>query len=137
MACSNCSPNIDKIGADPGNFQWSVVRGDTASLRIKFFEKNETTAYTTTTWTYKSTAYDPVTKTSYTLDVSSGVGYVDIIAQPTKTKLWGAGYQDKVAELNFDLQVTIPSAGSGSFDTIWTPVVGTIIVLADITPGGL
>jgi hypothetical protein len=78
-----------------------------------------------------------ITKTSHVLDISSAAGYVDIIAQPSKTKLWGLGYQDKVAELNFDLQVTIPSAGSGNADTVWTPVIGTISVLADITPWSL
>ena len=134
MACSSCFQTTDQFGANPTNIQWSVVRGDTATLRVQFFQEDEATAYTTTTWVYKSTAYDPVTKTSYVLDVSSAAGYVDIIAQPTKTKLWGAGYQDKVAELNFDLQVTIPSAGSGNADTVWTPVIGTISVLADITP---
>jgi hypothetical protein len=39
-----------------------------------------------------------------------------------------------VAELPFDLQITIPTDGPN--DTIWTPVIGTICVLGDITPGG-
>jgi len=36
--------------------------------------------------------------------------------------------------LPFDLQITIPAA-SGE-PTVWTPVIGTICVLGDITPGG-
>jgi hypothetical protein len=36
--------------------------------------------------------------------------------------------------LPFDLQITIPAA-TGE-DTVWTPVIGTICVLGDITPGG-
>ena len=38
-----------------------------------------------------------------------------------------------VAELPFDLQVTISDAGE---DTVWTPVIGTICVLGDVSPGG-
>jgi hypothetical protein len=34
-----------------------------------------------------------------------------------------------VAELPFDLQIT-------TNEIVWTPVVGTIRVLSDVTPGG-
>lgn len=134
MACSNCSPNIDKIGANPANFQWCVVRGDTASLRVKFFEKDEKTAYTTLGWTYIATAYNPTNKETYTLDTEPGVGFVDITAPAEMTKNWGSGYNSNSADMPFDVQVRIPQEGD---DTIWTPVIGTIAVLADITPGGL
>jgi hypothetical protein len=36
-------------------------------------------------------------------------------------------------ELPFDLEVTIPETGD---DTVWTPVIGTISVLSDISIGG-
>jgi hypothetical protein len=134
MACSNCSPNIDKIGADPANFQWCVVRGDTATLRVKFFENDEKTSYSTSGWTYIATVYNPVTKNIDTLNVAEGLGFVDIIASPEITKTWGSGYSSKTANLSFDLQITIPAEGD---DVIWTPVIGSIAVLADVTPGGL
>ncbi len=38
-----------------------------------------------------------------------------------------------VAELPFDLQVNIPTAGE---NTIWTPIIGTITVIGDVSPGG-
>jgi hypothetical protein len=44
--------------------------------------------------------------------------------------LWGTGYNSTVAELAFDLQVEIN-------DIIWTPVLGTIKVSADVTGGSL
>jgi hypothetical protein len=134
MACSNCSPNITKLGADPANLQWCVVRGDTAKLRVKFFEKDEVTSYSTAGWTYIATAYDPINKETYTLEVEEGIGFVDIVAPADMTKDWGSGYSSKTAEMPFDLQVRIPKEGD---DTIWTPVIGNIAVLADITPGGL
>jgi hypothetical protein len=39
---------------------------------------------------------------------------------------WGSTYRSSVAELMFDLEVTID-------DTVWTPVIGTITVLGDIS----
>jgi len=39
---------------------------------------------------------------------------------------WGTGYKSKVADLNFDLQVTMGSV-------VWTPVSGTISVLGDVS----
>ena len=137
MTCSSCSPSIDHLGANPANIQWCVVRGDTAKLRVQFFEQDESTPYSTETWTYIATAYDPVTKNSFVLDTEGGEGYVDIIAQPEDTDDWGTGYSGTVAELSFDVQVTIPSEDIEIPDTVWTPVIGTISVLADITLGGL
>ena len=49
------------------------------------------------------------------------------------TLSWGTAYKTIVAELPFDLQVQISDADE---DTVWTPVIGTIRVLGDITPGG-
>jgi hypothetical protein len=43
------------------------------------------------------------------------------------TKYWGTGFKSVVTELTFDLQVTIDG------ETIWTPLIGTISVIGDIT----
>ena len=124
---------ISRFGASPARIQWTVVRGDTAKIRIQFFEADEETAFETSTWTYIATAYNPVSKLSDVLLVIAGVGYVDIVASPAITETWGAGYKSTVMELPFDLEVTIPETGD---DTVWTPVIGTISVLSDISIGG-
>jgi hypothetical protein len=49
------------------------------------------------------------------------------MAPSSITELWGTGYKTIVTELTFDLQVTIDS------DTVWTPLIGTISVIGDIT----
>ena len=49
------------------------------------------------------------------------------MAPASITELWGTGYKSVVTELTFDLQVTIDG------ETIWTPLIGTISVLGDIT----
>jgi hypothetical protein len=121
---------IDKIGADPANVKWSVVRGDTASLRIEFFENDETTYFDTSTWLFNSFTYDSRGDALDELSVEAYEGYVDITASPEITQLWGIGYGYTVAELPFDLEVTIG-------DLVWTPVVGTISVIADVSNGGL
>lgn len=115
-------------GANPTNIQWTVVRGDTAKLRIDFFENDEVTLQDTSTWTYSASSYSPKTLVTDTLDTVAGNGYVEIIARPAITSTWGTGYASVVAELSFDLQITIGE------DTVWTPVIGTIVVIPDITP---
>jgi hypothetical protein len=121
---------IDKIGADPANVKWSVVRGDTATLRVEFLENDESTYVNTSTWLFNSSTYDSRGDALDELEVNVFSGYVDIVANPEITQLWGIGYGYTVAELPFDLEVTIG-------DTVWTPVVGTISVIADVTSGGL
>jgi hypothetical protein len=69
------------------------------------------------------------------LIVTDEQGYVTISIPADTTLNWGNQYKSVTAELPFDLQVTIPG-GSGEEDTIWTPVVGTICVLGNVTPGG-
>jgi hypothetical protein len=134
-----CSPSIEKLGASPANIQWTVVRGDTATLKIEFLEDDEATKYDTGGWTFLATAYDPASDTLDTLTVESYEdGVVYIIAKPNTTKNWGiTKYKPVVAELRFDLQATIPgdgvSGGGGDEITKWTPVVGTICVLGDVS----
>ncbi len=67
--------------------------------------------------------------------VTEEAGYVTISIPAETTLNWGNQYKSVVSELPFDLQVTIPG-GSGEQDTVWTPVVGTICVLGNVTPGG-
>jgi hypothetical protein len=126
-----CSPEI--FGADPVIIQWRVVRGDTGSLRVEFYEDNEVDYYDTTGWIFRATAYDQSGDILDALDCEPGEGFVDIKAYPSVTKNWGLKYLRTVAELPFDVQVTIPELIE---DTVWTPVIGTIHVLGDITPGG-
>ena len=116
----------DMYGAEPQKITWQVVRGDFAKLRIEFWESDEVTPTNTTGWTYASAAKDVRTGTFYTLTTTSGYGYVEISAEPTTTKLWGTGNQELSTELDFDLQVTISGEP-------WTPVIGKIFSIPDVT----
>jgi len=130
MSCSSCSDSVISIGAEPSNVKWTVVRGDDVSVTFEFYEDDGATAKNTTGWTYLSSAYDPKTETKYTLTTTSGAGYVNVSANSAMTAGWGTGSSPIVAELIFDLQVTI----SGEK---WTPIIGTIVVRADITGSAL
>ena len=136
-----CTPQeIRKYGAKPANVQWTVVRGDTAVLKVDFFESNEVDLWDTDDWTYKATSYDPQGNVLDNLEVQATTGSATIIADACLTEKWGTGYQSVVIELKFDLQVTIPSSNPSNTlgqDIIWTPVIGSITVLGDVTPGAL
>jgi hypothetical protein len=122
--------DIDIFGADPANIKWRVVRGDTATLRVEFLENDEITYFDTEDWSFAATAYDFRGDILDELEVAVFPGYIDIKASPEITDLWGTGFGSTVAELAFDVQATID-------DMIWTPVIGTITVLGDVTPGSL
>ena len=139
MACSSCSPSLEQYGAEPVNVQWKVVRGSNGSITIDFLEIDETTAFDTAGWTYKATSYDPSGQVLDDLPTEATTGSVTITVDSCITENWGTGYKNVVAELPFDLQVTIPGisvSGSETQDIIWTPVIGTICVLGNVTPGG-
>jgi hypothetical protein len=119
------------VGADPAIIQWTLVRGDTSPLLIEFYESDEKTFYDTSGWDFSATAYDFKGDVLDELEVVAGDGYVEVVAPASITKYWGTGYKKVVAELAFDLQVTIDN------ETIWTPVVGTIKVIGDVTGGSL
>tara|TARA_B110000503_G_C7011580_1_gene355922 strand:- start:58 stop:441 length:384 start_codon:yes stop_codon:yes gene_type:complete len=121
----------DILGANPVNIQWNVVRGDTATLRIDFLEDNEVTYLDVSTWAVEATAYDSKTETSYELQVSFIDEFVVILAEPNVTSQWGSGTKYRINELNFDVEVTLPDG------SIWTPVIGTISVISDVTGGAL
>jgi hypothetical protein len=120
-----CGPEV--FGADPARIKWSVVRGDTSPLRVEFLQDDEVTYFDISDWTFEATSYDPQSDALDSLEVTAGEGYVDIMAPASITELWGTGYKSVVTELTFDLQVTIDE------DTVWTPLIGTISVLGDIT----
>lgn len=119
-----CGPEI--FGADPVRIKWNVVRGDTASLRVEFLDNDEVTYFDTSEWEYVSSSYDPKGDIIDELTVNPGEGYVDIVAGSDLTQFWGTGYGSALAELTFDLQVTID-------DTVWTPVIGNILVIGDVS----
>lgn len=126
---SFCTPEI--FGSDPANIRWQIVRGDTATIRVEFFENDESTPFSTAGWTYLSTTYDYRGDVLDELVVTPGNGYVDITAPSDITSYWGSGYNGTVGELAFDLEVTIDN------DTVWTPLIGTITVLGDVTRSSL
>lgn len=134
MTCSSCTSEIQQLGTTPANLQWSVVRGNTATLRIDFLQNDEKTFFNTSGWTYKATAYDPVSTFLDDIQVAGYSGYVVLTIPAITTSNWGSSFSSVVAELSFDLQVTIPN---GSSPFIWTPVTGTICVLGDVTTGGI
>lgn len=125
--------DTEKYGANPATIQWNIVRGDTATLTVEFLEDDEVTKWNTTAYSYKATSYDPSGDVLDELLVTASTGQVVITAPASMTLSWGTAYRTVVAELPFDLQVQISDAGE---DTVWTPVIGTIRVLGDITPGG-
>jgi len=120
----------EAFGNAPAIIKWNVIRGDTARLRVDFLENDEVTPFDTDGWSFLSTTYDAFGDVLDSLTVESGDGYVNIIAPSNITALWGDGYASTVAELAFDLQVEFGNI-------VWTPVLGTIKVSADVTGGRL
>lgn len=135
MPCLDCPSETQVLGAQPASIHWNVVRGDTSKIRVGFFETNEEENLDTSTWTYAATAFNPISNTYDELDVVVGADYIDIIASPEITANWGTANSGTVAELIFDLEVTIPAELEGDPDTVWTPVIGTIAVIGDVTRG--
>ena len=123
---SSCDNEV--FGADPVNIRWSIVRGDTSTLKVDFLDNDEVTHIDTTGWQYTASAYDRKTDTVDELDVESHSGYVIITAPSDLTANWGTAFGGVIAELNFDLEVTMD-------DVVWTPVVGTISVISDVSGG--
>lgn len=126
---STCAPQI--FGADPAVIKWNVVRGDTALLLVEFLEDDEETFRDTSDWSFTATAHDPIANTTDELEIEEGEGYITIIAPAFITEGWGVGSNLRVAELKFDLEVLTED------DITWTPIIGTISVMGDITGGNL
>jgi hypothetical protein len=132
-----CTSRNNQFGADPANVNWTVVRGDTSILQVQFYEPDEITPLNTTGWNYASTVYDPNGAEIDTLNVVGEAGLVTVTAPADTTINWGAGYKTVVSELQFDVQVTIPSEDPDVESIVWTPVIGYISVLGDVSSGGL
>lgn len=128
-----CSPTVERFGATPANIQWTVVRGDSASFTVSLLENDEITEFDTEGWTYSATAYDPIADVLDELTVTTEGSVLTVTAPASVTENWGTKYKSVVAELSFDLQAIVPD---GESTITWTPVIGTICVLGDITPGG-
>ncbi len=116
----------DQFGQKPINLKWNVVRGDTAKLRVEFLENDESTHFDISDWTFASSSYDSKGEVVDELEVDVSENYIDIVAASDITENWGTGFSSVVAELGFDLEITIGNE-------IWTPIVGTIVVSGDIT----
>ena len=132
-----CTPTIEKLGATPANIQWTVVRGDSSTLAVQFLQDDEVTGWNIATWDFLATAYDSTGDILDELVVTVSGSTATIFISADITKNWGSKYTSVVAELPFDLQATIPKSTGETEDTVWTPVIGSICVLGDITPGGL
>jgi hypothetical protein len=132
-----CTPTTEKLGATPAHIQWTVVRGDSSTLAVQFLEDDEVTGWDIDTWSFSATAYDVTGDILDELAVTVSGHTATIFVSADITKNWGTKYTSVVAELPFDLQATIPAESGDPEDTVWTPVLGTICVLGDITPGGL
>lgn len=124
---ANCSQTLTSFGASPINVKWNIVRGDTAKLRIEFFDNDEVTLTDTSTWEYASSAYDAKGDVLDELEVAVTEDYIEIVAPADITVNWGTGSGSVLAELAFDLEVTIDN------DTVWTPIIGTISVIGDVS----
>jgi hypothetical protein len=122
---TTCCPEV--FGSDPVNIKWTVVRGDTSTLRVDFLFDDEVTNYNTETWAYASSAYDPKTDIIDELTVTAGDGYAEISIPSDISANWGTLFSGKVAELNFDLKVTFDD------NKVWTPVVGVISVIGNVS----
>jgi hypothetical protein len=127
---SSCCDQSQTFGSNPVIMQWDIVRGDTAPLRVDFLQDDEVTPVDISNWTVEATTYSPKDDASDELEVVIGNGYIDITAPADITGYWGTGYSSIVSELLFDVQVTID-------DRVWTPIVGTIRVIGDVTGGSL
>jgi hypothetical protein len=119
------------LGIEPVNIRWNVTRGDTSSIRVQFLESDEETSVDTSTWVFEATAFNNRTKIFDDLDVRVDGNDIVITATSDLTEFWGTGFKSTVAELSFDLQVVIDRF------TVWTPIVGTITVIGDVTGGRL
>lgn len=116
----------NEFGSDPIIVKWNVIRGDTSKIKIEFLENDEHTVFDTTGWEFAATAYDPKTDIADELIVNVTSTYIEVVADSDITENWGVTYGATVAELLFDVQAITE-------DGTWTPIVGTINVIGDVT----
>lgn len=122
-----CGPH--NLKSTPINLKWDVIRGDTAKLKVEFFQNDEVTYIDISTWDFTASAYNSATSTNDELEVVVSTGYVEIIAEPFITETWGVGSNPggTVANIKFDLQAI------NADDVTWTPIMGNINVIGDIS----
>ena len=125
-----CSSEV--LGSDPIIIKWNVVRGDTSTLVLDFLENDEVTYFDLSDWTFIATAFNSKTSIYYSLDVTEVNGVMTITAESVMTEDWGTDMSLKAAELQFDLQGT-----KSDLTTVWTPVIGTINVIGDVSGTGV
>lgn len=124
---ANCFQSSTSFGSSPVNVKWNITRGDTGTLTVQFLDDDEVTLVDTSTWEYISSAYDAKGDVLDELEVTPDDGSVTIVAPADTTINWGLGSGSIVAELAFDLEITM------SDGTVWTPIIGTIAVLGDVS----
>ena len=117
----------DVLGSTPVNIEWNIVRGDTATLRVDFLQDDEVTAYDITTWGIECTVYNPKNGANNDLDITKNDGWIVVTARADLTAQWGDGIRYRANELNFDIEVTLNDG------TVWTPVIGVISLIADVS----
>lgn len=121
----------DVLGVEPVNVKWNVVRGDTSTLRIDFYQEDEEARFDISNWRFESTAFNPQDRSFTELSVTVNDGWILITAEEDITAQWGSGIQARVNELSFDIEVLLED------NTVWTPVRGFISVIGDVTGGTL
>jgi hypothetical protein len=119
------------LGVKPVNIRWNVTRGDTSSIRVQFLQNDEATSVDISGWKFEATAFNQRDRIFDELEVKVEGSDIIITANADLTEFWGSGIKTTVAELTFDLQVIIDPL------TVWTPIVGTILVIGDVTGGRL
>jgi len=124
---ANCFQSSTSFGSSPVNVKWNITRGDTATLTVQFLDDDEVTLVDTSDWEYVSSAYDARGDVLDELEITESNGTVTITAPADITVNWGVGSGSVLAELAFDLEITIDG------DTVWTPIIGTIVVLGDVS----
>lgn len=123
--------SLQKVGVKPVSMKWFVTRGDSSAIRVQFLEQDEVTSIDTSAWQFEATAFNSKDQVFDDLEVAVEGNEIVITANSDVTEFWGSGVKTTVAELTFDLQVIIDPF------TVWTPIVGTIVVLGDVTGGRL
>lgn len=121
----------DVYGVEPVSIKWNVVRGDTATLRIDFFEEDEENRIDISGWRVESTVFNPQNNEFIELDVTVNDGWIVVTAEENVTALWGSGMSQRVNELSFDIEVILED------NSTWTPVRGFVSVISDVTGGTL
>ena len=119
------------FGNTPANIKWEINRGDSAELKIQFFESDEVTFWDTEGWDFVASAYDPVNDAVEELETFLDEDGIRLRVDSNLSAEWGSGFGKVVLNLPFDLKAIIP----GNPENTWTIISGTIVVNADVSSG--